>query len=133
AQTAVAATAAITVSAVGLGALVTALATTVAADVTGILLASLVVVLGLFVIPTRKRNAKKDLSDKIALLREKLVTALTQQFQHEIDRSLERIRTAISPYSRFVRVEVEKLNETQSELKKLQTNLADLKVKVENI
>ena len=46
-----AASAAIEVGAVGLGTLITILATTMNADVTGVLLASLVAILGLFVIP----------------------------------------------------------------------------------
>ncbi len=133
AQTAVAATAAIEVSAVGLGALVAALATTLTTDITGILLASLVAVLGLFVIPIRKRNAKRDLSEKIAALRKSLVGALEHQFSNEMERSIERIRAAIAPYSRFVRMENEKLSAAGAELAALEQQLADLKHKVENL
>lgn len=132
AQTAVAATAAIEVSAVGLGALVAALATTLSADITGILLASLVAVLGLFVIPVRKRNAKRDLSEKISLLRKNLVSALDHQFTNEIDRSIERIRAAIAPYSRFVRMENDKLSAGEDELNRLKEGLASLKHSVEH-
>jgi len=111
---------------------VAALATTLSADITGILLASLVAVLGLFVIPVRKRNAKRDLSEKISLLRKNLVSALDHQFTNEIDRSIERIRAAIAPYSRFVRMENDKLSAGEDELNRLKEGLASLKHSVEH-
>ena len=97
AQLAVAASAAIGVGAIGLGTLVTILATTVAADVTGILMASLVAVLGLFVIPARRRQARAEMSAKVAALREQLSHSLRTQFEREIERSLQHINDAIAP------------------------------------
>ena len=68
--------AAVEVGGLGLGAVITILATTVLAVVTGILLASLIAVLGLFVIPVQRRRAKSELRDKVAALREQLVQTL---------------------------------------------------------
>lgn len=133
ARQAVAASAAIEVGAVGLGTLITILATTMAADVTGILLASLVAVLGLFVIPARRRKAKAEMAAKVSALREKLIQSLNGQFEQELSRSLQRINEAIAPYTRFVRAERGRLQETQAGLQALKNELERLKVQVEEI
>lgn len=131
AQAAVAASAAIEVGAVGLGTLITILASTATADVTGILMASALAALGLFVIPARRRQAKNELRDKLAKLREQLSTALRTQFEREIERSLQRINEAISPYTRFVRAEQGKLQDTQARLSEIDAELERLKVEIE--
>ena len=131
AQTAVAASAAIEVGAVGLGTLITILATTATADITGIIMASALAALGLFVIPTRRRQAKNELKDKLAKLREQLSDALRTQFEREIERSLQRINEAISPYTRFVRAEQGKLEDMQAKLTAIDAELERLKVEIE--
>ena len=130
AQTAVAALAATEVGAVGLGTLIAILATTASADVTGIILASVVALLGLFIIPARKRQAKAELRGKIANLREQLTHSLRTQFEHEIERGMLNIKDAIAPYTRFVRAEQGKLSEVQSKLEDTKTGLESLKVQV---
>jgi small GTP-binding protein len=131
AQEAVTASAVLEVGAVGLGALITALATTMAADVTGILLASLLAVLGLFIIPARRRIAKTEMREKIATLREQLTFTLRTQFEKEIQRSITRINEAIAPYTRFVRAERSKFQETEEGLNKIKNGLSQLKVSIE--
>lgn len=106
-QNAVAAAAAISAGAVGLGTLVAILASTLATDVTGILLAGLMAALGLFIIPTRRRNAKKEMRQKVRTMREQLTHSLGDHFQDEINRALQEIRDTINPYTRFVRAENE--------------------------
>jgi small GTP-binding protein len=133
AQLAIAASAAIEVGAIGLGTLVATLATTLAADVTGVLLASLVAVLGLFIIPAHRRRTKAEMGAKIAALREQLVNSLRSQFEREIERSLQRIDETIAPYTRFVRAERGKLLDTQTELQKIKDKLDYLKVQVEEM
>jgi small GTP-binding protein len=130
AHNAVAAAAAIEVSAVGLGALVAAIATTVAADVTGILLASVVAALGFFIIPARRRQAKKEMHSKIAEMRAHLVEALEGHFQHEIERSLQHINETISPYTRFVRAERTKNLDARSSLVEIKTELNSLQTRI---
>ena len=107
-QNAVAATAAISAGAVGLGTLVTVLATTMATDVTGILLAGAMAALGLFIIPTRRRNAKKEMRAKVKMMRDQLTKSLSTHFNHEIERGLQDIKDTIAPYTRFIRSENEK-------------------------
>jgi primosomal protein N' len=131
-QTAVAAMAAIEVGAVGLGTLVSILATTAAADATGIILASVVAALGLFIIPARRRQAKVEMRNKIATLREQLVRSLRNQFEGEIEHSVQKIHEAIGPYTRFVRAEREKLTNAQSTFDELKTGLVQVKVHIED-
>ncbi|RPJ51274.1 MAG: hypothetical protein EHM21_03120 [Chloroflexi bacterium] len=126
-----AASAAIEVGAIGLGTLIAALATTVAADVTGILLASLIAALGLFVIPNRRRKAKAEMSVKVTELRENLAKSLGDQFHREIERSVHDINEAIAPYTRFVRAERGKLQETQAKLEGIQVEMDRLKTRIE--
>jgi small GTP-binding protein len=131
AQASVAETAAAEVGAIGLGALITALATTAAVDVTGILAASVIAALGFFVIPARRRAAKKELAERMAALRTQLTGALTAQFEKELNRSLQRINEAIMPYSRFVRAEQNKLEQTQMELGQAEATQGRLRAEIE--
>lgn len=133
AQVAVATLAATEVGAVGLGTLITILATTASADATGIILASVVALLGLFIIPARKRQAKIDLRQKIATLREQLTHSLRANFEREMERGVANINDAIAPYSRFVRSEQGKLEEVQSKLGETKVGLEGLKVLVEEV
>ncbi|NLG96629.1 MAG: GTP-binding protein [Chloroflexi bacterium] len=133
AQEAVAASAALEVGAIGLGALITALASTVAIDVTGVLLASLLAAVGLFVIPARRRQAKIEMNAKVTDLREKLAKSLRGQFKREIERSLHDINEAIAPYTRFVRAERTKLEETQTRLEEIRADMDRLQARIEDI
>ncbi len=131
-QNAVAATAAISAGAVGLGTLVTILATTMATDITGILLAGIMAALGLFIIPTRRRNAKKEMRQKVKSMRDQLTASLTEHFSHEISRSLQEIRDTITPYTRFVRSENEKNQEAHQKLKSYLTEIIQLSDEIES-
>jgi hypothetical protein len=133
AQEAVAGTALVEIGAVGLGAIVVALATTVAADVTGLVAASIMAALGLFVIPARRQAAKKEMAQKMGSLRQKLTDAITSQFDKELSRSLERINEAVAPYTRFVRAEQEKVQQTQTELNQAQQAQGRLRAEIETI
>ena len=125
-QNAVAATAAISAGAVGLGTLVTILATTMATDITGILLAGVMAALGLFIIPTRRRNAKKEMRQKVKSMRDQLTKSLTDHFSHEIDRSLQEIRDTITPYTRFIKSESEKNHQAHHQLQRYLTEIIQL-------
>jgi len=130
-QMAVAGTALAEVSAIGLGALVTMIATTTLADVSGILAASTVAVLGLFVIPMRRRQAKLELRQKITAVRRQLMGGMTAQFQQELERSLARIGQAVAPYTRFVRAERDRLTKNQGEVATIRAELARLQARIE--
>ncbi len=122
-QAAVAAAAGIGAGAVGLGALVVALASTVAMDITGILAAGVMFTLGLLIIPARRRQASADLHRKVLHLRQTLSDTLRRQFEHEIQRSVERFQEAIAPYTRFVRAEYQRVHEGLERLEAIQKEL----------
>ncbi len=131
AQEAVAAAAVVEAGAVGLGALITVIATTMAADVTGILVASAVAVLGLFIIPAKRQQAKKDLTKKVNDMRARLATALGTEFDAEMKRSLGNINTAIEPYSRFIRAETTNLRDAQQKMNDLKLRLINLREQIQ--
>jgi signal recognition particle receptor subunit beta len=132
-QGAVASTALVEVGAIGLGALVAHVLAGAAADATGVLAASVVAVLGLFIIPSRRQAAKRELRAKIAALREHLMAALTGQFDRELERGLRRIDEAIAPYTRFVRAEGRRLGDTAEELDLLAARLDALARRVDGV
>jgi hypothetical protein len=130
-QNAVAAAAVLEIGAVGLGVIVTTIATTVALDVTGILMASGLALLGLFIIPAKRKQAKKEMRAKVAEMRETLITSLRAQFEREIQRSLRNIEEAIAPYSRFVRAERKKLMETSDSLTGFKEAMEQIRGKID--
>jgi len=131
ARNAVAAAAAAGATALGLGAIITAAATTAAADFTGIVLASVVAAIGLFILPAKRQRAKDEMRAKIADVRKRLSEALRKQFSTEIQRSGDRIREGIGPYSRFVRSEGEKLRAVDDELREISASIASLRARIE--
>jgi small GTP-binding protein len=130
ARNAVATTAAVGAGALGLGAIVTVAATTAAADITGILMAGVVATLGLFVIPSRRRRAKAEMHEKVTRMRELLGRALRDQFTVEMQRSRERLDTAIAPYSRFVRAERDTLGASRETLDGLEQRMLLLRGRI---
>jgi len=128
---AVAGTALAEAGAIGLGAAVTALATTTFADVTGLLAASALAVIGLFVIPVRRAQAKSAMRTKIEAMRQQLVGTLTAQFDREVDRSVARVRDAVAPYTRFVAAEEQRLGTTRDDLRAVGQELGGLQRRVE--
>ena len=96
-ESAVALTAIAEAGAVGLGAIVTAAITTAALDVSGILLAGVIAVVGLFIIPYRRQQAKEKFKLKIEELRGRLRQVLSAQFGAEADRSITRLKEGVTP------------------------------------
>ena len=133
ARNAVAATAAVGAGAVGLGAAVAAMATTAAGDVTGLAMAGVMAVVGLFIIPAKRRSAKANLRRKVTEMRENLAGALRGQFEREVQRSLARTGDAIAPYSRFVRAEQQKLARSREDLDAAAADLDRLQAQVRQL
>jgi small GTP-binding protein len=127
---AVALAASIEVGAVGLGTILSILLTTTAADITGILAAGALATLGLFVLPSKRRQAKADLRKKIADMRRQIVAGMTMQFERELEHSIQRIQEAIAPYTRFIRAEREKLEEMRVTLGEVELALKLLRAQV---
>jgi small GTP-binding protein len=127
---AVASTAIIQVGALGLGTIVAFLATSSAVDVTGIMAAGAISVLGLLVLPARRRQATIELRKKVHLMHEQLMGALTSQFDREVERSAQKVQEAVGPYTRFVRGERERLTATREELRRIRTEIERLRAAI---
>ncbi len=119
--------------AVGLGALVAFAITSSALDITGILAAGTLAIVGFFVIPFKRRQAKERFQEKMQALREKLHAALTAQFDQEADSSITRMKEGVAPYTRFVHGETERVDRSLSKLEQLQQRVTELSARVERI
>ena len=133
AQMAVAASAAIEVGALGLGTLVTVLATTASADLTGILLAGLTATLGFFIIPTKKKQARKLFRGKVNAIRDQLSISLKEEITRQIDLVIDNINATVAPYERFIRTEHQKLMKNSEQFEISQKKIHQLKIDIDNI
>ena len=126
-QGAVTQTAALEVGAVGIGAVVVAIATTRFLDATGIIAAAIVAGYGLFILPNRRRKARDEFREKTDSLRKRLGEVVRRQFEAELGRSVERMREAIAPYTRFVRSEHARMTRANEDLAALSAQTSSLK------
>ncbi len=115
----------------GLGAALAAMLSGLALDVTGVVAGLAVVGMGFLVLPNQRRKAKKDLHHKMQELRDGLEDNLGKQFELELSNSSEKLRNAISPYTRFVHSELGHLEELKSELSKVKESLQMLRQEIE--
>ncbi len=129
-QGAVAQTVAAEVGALGLGTAVATVAMAAAVDVTMTLSALLLAGLGFFIIPNRRRKAREEFREKTDALRGRLSEVVTRQFETELARSVERMREAIAPYTRFVRTEHTRMTEARDTLAELDGEVDALKEEI---
>ena len=132
-QNAVFRTGLLNVSGIGLGAAVLAFISTAALDITGVALGLTMVTVGLFVLPRQRAKAKRELRAKMQELRDGLEEGLTNQFQTEMAKSQAALQGAISPYTRFVKAELDRLELLGNELDDLTARLAEVKAEVERL
>ncbi len=126
-QNALVQTAAVEAGALGLGALLVTVLNTTMLDVTGLLGAGALAAIGFYVLPYRRNRLKQELNAAIGALRSQLNEALSRQFERELNDGMQRMREAIAPYTRFVRVEREKLERLGAEMERLRHEVADLR------
>jgi small GTP-binding protein len=116
-----------------LGILITATVAASFIDITGITAALVSGAVGLFVLPYRKRRAQQDFRKRTLELRDKLSQAMTEQFNRELAHSVERIRGAIAPYTRFIRLEQERMTNASARLNEIDATLSTLRANIESI
>jgi small GTP-binding protein len=132
-EMAVAQVALIEAGAVGLGALVAFAITSSALDITGILAAGVLAIVGFFIIPYKRKQAKEHFKEKMETLREKLLAALTTQFNHEAENGVTRMKEGVAPYTRFVRGELDRVEKAQCQLEGLRQRISELSARVERM
>lgn len=130
-EAAVAQTAMFEVGAVGLGALVSTALLSSALDITGMIAAGTLAIVGFFVIPYKRKQAKDNFRQKIITLRTNIHEALTGAFKNETESAIARLKENISPYTRFVHAEQERIEKTESQLNELRQNIAALRARIE--
>lgn len=116
---------------IGLGAAIVAMVGTAAADVSGVLAGAVLLSLGLYIIPARRKKAKREFEVKMEALRKRLHTVMKEQFQRELQNSLQRVRDAIAPYTRFVRAEQKRVETTREGLKQIEQGITRLRTEIE--
>jgi small GTP-binding protein len=126
-ESAVAQTALLEVGAVGLGALVTAAVLSSSLDVTGILAAGTLAIVGFFVIPYKRKQAKDSFKEKMTTLRTDLLETLTTAFNRESQSAVTRLKEGITPYIRYVNSERERIDKTETTLAKVRQQLSALR------
>jgi hypothetical protein len=104
---------------------------TTAADITGILAASVLFGVGLYILPLRRRQARDQFREKSEDLRRRLTEGMTRQFESELERSVQRVRDVLAPYTRRVRAEHDRLEAAHERLAGLATQLTDLRRRAE--
>lgn len=132
-ETAVAQTALLEVGAVGLGALVTAAVLSSSLDITGILAAGTLAIVGFFVIPYKRKQAKDSFKEKMTNLRENLLDTLTTQFTRESQSAVVRLKEGITPYIRYVHTERERIEKSETTLAKLRQKLSVLRARSQSV
>jgi small GTP-binding protein len=130
---AVAGAAVVEVGAVGLGAILVAILHGALLDFTGVLAGGALAVVGLLIIPAKRRRAKNDLRQKLEDLRQNLMESMSEEFERELGRSLQRLREAIAPYTRFVRAEQQKLSGIEGELEQVRATLGQIRARIEDL
>jgi small GTP-binding protein len=113
--------------AIGLGAVSLAIVGSAAADVTGLFAATVLAGLGLWVLPRKRRQSRAQFRQRTEDLRVRLGTALRDEFERELNRSVQRIKDALAPYDRLVRGEQERTLQFQASLQQSLAELANLR------
>lgn len=76
-----------------------------ALDLSGILAASTIAVLGLFVLPYRRRAQRAEFRAKVDKLKEQIDEVLAQHLEREMTKIRDRILDNISPYTRYEKIQ----------------------------
>lgn len=128
-ESAVAQTALLEVGAVGLGALVTAAVLSSSLDITGIVAAGTLAILGFFVIPYKRKQAKDNFRKKMVDLRTRLLDTLSAQFKTESQNAVTRLKDGVTPYVRYVNAERERMERNETLLAKLRQRISSLRAR----
>ncbi len=130
-QGAVAQTAVAGAGAIGLGVGLAIAVGTAAADFTGITLGLVLAGLGLAVLPYHRNRAKAQFDAKTRELEAKLTCTLREQFEREVAAGKAKLTEALAPYTRFVRIESERVAQVRESLARIEDETAELRRQIE--
>ena len=86
--------------------------------------------MGFYIIPAKRKQAKADFHTKVSDLRDQLARTVNRQVNSELDGSVNRIREATGPYTRFVRAQRDQLGATEEALKQIEASLGRIRAEV---
>jgi small GTP-binding protein len=129
-RAAIAGSALVGAGAVGVGTLLVALLHTAAFDITGVLATGIIAIGGLYLIPNKRRQIKRQFHERVAALREQLLQTMQRQFDAERAQMIARIREAIAPYTRFIRAQRTQLIDVQRELSDADVEIGRLRAEI---
>lgn len=121
------------VASIGLGGALIAVLPTLVMDITGISLSIVLAVSSLFILPAKKRQAKRVLSEKFSELSNNLTTVTMEKIKADLQKIYSQIEREMKPYRSFVDSEEEILRNNKEKAEKLSKELVNIKTKVENI
>jgi small GTP-binding protein len=102
-------------------------------DLSGITAGVVVVVLGIFILPARKASAKRKFDVKMQELRQRLHNLMNEQFNKELNGSIQRVYDALAPYIRFVHTEQEKVTSIRGQITPIEADILKLKGTIEEM
>lgn len=115
---------------VGIGVIGAVLAGTLAADFTFIFSGLAVGSLGLLILPARRLKALRQLRLKVTELRESLEAIVRREYGREQERADARLQDAMSPFTRFIEGEQQRLQAAQTQAGALRDQLEGLQKEV---
>lgn len=130
-EAAVVQTALFEAGAVGLGALVTTAVLSSALDITGTVAAGVLAVVGFFVIPYKRKQAKENFKAKMTTMRSNLLETLSTEFNKESREAIGRLKENVTPYTRFVRAEQERIDRIKTTIEELRQRLSALRARID--
>jgi small GTP-binding protein len=119
--------------AVGLGYVLATAFTTAALDVTGVTAAAVLFTASFFILPYKRKRAVEEFRAKTEKLRAELRRALEGEANREIDRSVEKVRDSLKPYTLYVQSERAKVEDRAVTLSETKERLVVIKREIENL
>jgi hypothetical protein len=132
-EAAVAQTALVEAGAVGLGALVTTAVLSSALDITGTVAAGVLAVVGFFIIPFKRKQAKENFKAKMTAMRSNLLETLTTEFNKESREAIARLQENVTPYTRYVHAEHDRMTKMMETIEELRQRLSALRARIDTI
>jgi small GTP-binding protein len=102
-------------------------------DPLGLVFGGILAVGGLFVIPFSRSRVKAVFKDRVEQVRANLNELLSSQFTSESNRLLNLMKEGVAPYTRFVRSEKERLDQSERVIEDSIGNLRALQARVEQV
>ena len=97
---------------------------------TGIVAASGLAVAGLAVVPWRRKAAREDMANRFDVLKTSIDAAVQGQVDSQVHTAGVSIMDGIAPYSRFVRIEQQRLADMREELGRVREDIFALQAKI---